>query len=552
MSDMTVIKPQSDGARFNHGHHIVPSSRFFAAMENSNTDIKKKAIVGLIVRTDLSAKYAIPLIGYENPGEAEALFQLVYGLFGGQSEFERKILNPSWQKIIQEKKEALLSELDLPLYKTHTKALAVAGGAFVLLLGVWLFGPFSEKSPAVSNQEVSRSVAVQQPAYSVKRQDPQIPPAYTNQEEPAFNGGTDEVQQPPPPDPVTVVKPAPILYEPDPEPIAIVKPEFAPEPTVVAKPGIIDVEEPAVVAKPEIIDVEEPVVVAKPEPIDVEEPAVVAKPEPIDVEEPAVIAEPEPIIVEEPVVIGEPEPIVVVEPEPLTPSEPVVVSEPESVVVSTAVEGEPGPVEPLTVLSAIGGTFHDLADVAEGEAGLSQQQAAREEITPLKVVPDSKKPMGRLPVTELAPLSSEDGLGFFDSLKVPIVRYWRTPYRATSNNAERVDQQFVLTLLESGDLSVSIRAMLGKTVNNGDEYFAITQESLKDIRLVFQIVPKEAYLFAFDSKGEIIIPKGFWQPFSAVSKKWVGVSRVFKVDTLGQFHIRDIASKRVSDILDTL
>ncbi len=142
------------------------------------------------------------------------------------------------------------------------------------------------------------------------------------------------------------------------------------------------------------------------------------------------------------------------------------------------------------------------------------------------------------------------GLDYFQSLKVPIVRYWRSPYGPVTANAGRVDKRFKLLPLANGDVRITIKTMLGQTVASDDEQFSITPESLKEIRLVFQIVPKEAYLFAFGDNGEIVIPKAFWQPFSQKSKKWVGVSRVFKISPSGRFHIRDIASKHVADILN--
>ena len=131
--------------RSSQGVEMIPARRFFAALEHKDTAVKKRAIVGLIVRTELAGKYGVPLVSYSEPGEESSLFSAVYALFGGKAGFDKKIQHPSWQQIITDKREEMLVELDLPFYKTRQTELMVGGGVLFLVLLFLVFWPASEK-----------------------------------------------------------------------------------------------------------------------------------------------------------------------------------------------------------------------------------------------------------------------------------------------------------------------------------------------------------------------------------------------------------------------
>lgn len=132
--------------------------------------------------------------------------------------------------------------------------------------------------------------------------------------------------------------------------------------------------------------------------------------------------------------------------------------------------------------------------------------------------------------------------------EVDVVRYRKKPYARGANNPNIVIH---VTPKSSGRVRFSIEKMFNHTVYYGKDSFTISQETLTEIKLFFQIGYQKAVVFNFAEDGSVTVSKSFWEHFSTTSKKWVSVSRVlFKKK--GVIYVRDIASKPIKSILGEL
>ncbi|MBF0446943.1 MAG: hypothetical protein HQL67_01960 [Magnetococcales bacterium] len=452
---MTLPQSSSGMAHSGSGIKAVEANRFFSALDHPKTEVKKKAIVGLIARTELSQQYQVPLISFSRPDEQSLLMASVYNLFGGRSKFEATISHSSWQQAIDEKKQEILSELNLPFFKRQKKLLLFSGTAGVLVLAAVLLWPESDPLKPVASTS------------SYKQQ-----PVGRSWEKNQNNNQTQA-------DRSILIKSAPAM-----EPIKNWQSSQRDEPDFVDPPTKKDHR-----------------------PVSDEAMADNGKNSFLTVTEAS-----------------------------------------ESISAHGPVESQ----DHSEVVADPPAAYREMA-VEVVKLSTRNQPAASEAHAP--VIKPESLPM-RSEAMNVEPPAPNDlqkieghQSGFVGKKQDLILRYWRSPYETAPGDVDQVDSHFELLPLANGDIYISISDMMGRTVLTEDDHFTINKETLGDIRLVFQVVPRQAYLFSFNSEGVAIIPKPFWESFAQMSSKWVGVSRVLKVSPTQWFHIRDIASKRVSDIL---
>ncbi|MBF0184937.1 hypothetical protein [Candidatus Magnetaquicoccus inordinatus] len=90
-----------------------------------------------------------------------------------------------------------------------------------------------------------------------------------------------------------------------------------------------------------------------------------------------------------------------------------------------------------------------------------------------------------------------------------------------------------------GGIVFSVASLLGHTAKRPGEEFVLQPDTIKDLRMVFQIDLGEAYLFSFDASGQLYLPADFWNNFYRYSRRAVTLSRVVKTGSKG-LQIRDI------------
>ncbi|MBF0369303.1 MAG: hypothetical protein HQL52_07610 [Magnetococcales bacterium] len=130
----------------------------------------------------------------------------------------------------------------------------------------------------------------------------------------------------------------------------------------------------------------------------------------------------------------------------------------------------------------------------------------------------------------------------------PIARHWQDPYDNATNIADGTEKLFKVFPAPNGDVLFSIAEAFHKKATGKGKSFTITPTTVGQVRLFFQVYPREAYMFSFNKEGNRIIPKQFWDRFAQISHKWVSVSQVLGKDEADRIHLRDIATKRVSEI----
>ncbi|MBF0158063.1 MAG: hypothetical protein HQL58_00915 [Magnetococcales bacterium] len=104
----------------------------------------------------------------------------------------------------------------------------------------------------------------------------------------------------------------------------------------------------------------------------------------------------------------------------------------------------------------------------------------------------------------------------------------------------------------SGGVDFSIASIMHQKFSRaGGESFTITPETMNQVRLVFQIKPREAYMVPIDESGQVSVAKEFWQPFAKMSQKAVSVSRVLKTGASG-LQLRDLTAIKTQEIVKRL
>ncbi|MBF0603768.1 MAG: hypothetical protein HQL07_08745 [Nitrospirae bacterium] len=136
----------------------------------------------------------------------------------------------------------------------------------------------------------------------------------------------------------------------------------------------------------------------------------------------------------------------------------------------------------------------------------------------------------------------------FKPTTVAIVRYWQAPYVAVPDSRGGVDVGLSVYAPDAHHIQFSIADILGRTVSYEGDEFVVSRENLGELGLFFQIVPREAILVLFDSRGVATIPESFWSRLVKADGKWVTVSRIIHKSAGGSLHIRDLASQTIADI----
>jgi hypothetical protein len=90
-----------------------------------------------------------------------------------------------------------------------------------------------------------------------------------------------------------------------------------------------------------------------------------------------------------------------------------------------------------------------------------------------------------------------------------------------------------------GGIVFSVASLLGHTAKRPGEEFVLRPETIKELRMVFQIDLGEAYLYSFDASGQLLLPADFWNHFYRHSRRAVTLSRVVQMGSKG-LQIRDI------------
>ncbi|MEO5327242.1 MAG: hypothetical protein H7829_03270 [Magnetococcus sp. THC-1_WYH] len=136
----------------------------------------------------------------------------------------------------------------------------------------------------------------------------------------------------------------------------------------------------------------------------------------------------------------------------------------------------------------------------------------------------------------------------FKPTTVAIVRYWQAPYVAVPDAGGGTAVGFSVTAPDAHHIQFSIADILGRTVFFEGDEFVVSRENLGEMGLFFQLVPREAFLVPFDSRGIATIPESFWSRLVKADGKWVTVSRILRKSAGGSFYIRDLASQTIADI----
>lgn len=136
----------------------------------------------------------------------------------------------------------------------------------------------------------------------------------------------------------------------------------------------------------------------------------------------------------------------------------------------------------------------------------------------------------------------------FKPTTVAIVRYWQAPYVAVPDAGGGMDVGFSVHAPDAHHIQFSIADILGRTVSFEGEEFVVSRENLGEMGLFFQLIPREAILVPFDSRGVATIPESFWSRLVKADGKWVTVSRILRKSAGGSFYIRDLASQTIADI----
>ncbi|MBF0155718.1 MAG: hypothetical protein HQL57_00845 [Magnetococcales bacterium] len=99
----------------------------------------------------------------------------------------------------------------------------------------------------------------------------------------------------------------------------------------------------------------------------------------------------------------------------------------------------------------------------------------------------------------------------------------------------------------NGDLRFSVARLMGHTASRPGDTFVLSPETMKELRVVFQVDPGEAYMFPVEANGDATIPRTFWDRFSVLSRKAVTLSRVVADDERG-LHLRDLVAVSVKSV----
>ncbi|MBF0108137.1 MAG: hypothetical protein HQL76_03045, partial [Magnetococcales bacterium] len=191
--------------------------------------------------------------------------------------------------------------------------------------------------------------------------------------------------------------------------------------------------------------------------------------------------------------------------------------------------------------------------LAEKEAKLAAEKEAKEgairkaplsfvSLMPLRVEP---LPFG---VKKLEDSREVVGTSIFQPRKVAIVRHWQMPYTMIPDEHDGTEVGFSITAPDDQWVRFSMARMMGRTVFCEGEQFDLSPENLSEMALFVQIVPREAFMVAFEGDGTVKIPRSFWDQVVQAHGKWVTVSRILRQSDGGTYFIRDVASKKILDI----
>ncbi|MBF0135261.1 MAG: hypothetical protein H7833_17590 [Magnetococcus sp. DMHC-1] len=142
-------------------------------------------------------------------------------------------------------------------------------------------------------------------------------------------------------------------------------------------------------------------------------------------------------------------------------------------------------------------------------------------------------------LNKVAVPTSHSGMAPFSQWLKPMNRLVTSPYQTMTPGKGQSAGRFLYQLDEKGDLDFSVEQLMGSTASRPGDSFTLTAENLTELRVVFQVEPRQAYMFEVNANGHASVPKAFWQAFLRVSKRAISLSRVVGLDG-GAVHLRDL------------
>ncbi|MBF0110540.1 MAG: hypothetical protein HQL76_15335 [Magnetococcales bacterium] len=232
---------------------------------------------------------------------------------------------------------------------------------------------------------------------------------------------------------------------------------------------------------------------------------------------------------------------VVIDTNPIPLSTPVTVS-------STAIS-EPSSSKPLPI--------QDLSTSPETAQTIGLSQFREERVAPLSSAnrpmegsnkDDDNRPGAVAEAPSVSPpAEARDSLAPFVKYHTVMDRLSDSPYETIT--PPKGEKRGVLTYRrhQDGDIVFSLVGMMLHTASRRGDTFRITSETIPELRLVFQVIPKEAFMFEFDVNGVVKVPRAFWDSFSPISKRAVSVSRVISAGSKG-ISVRDLCAVSITSI----